>query len=167
MPSYHFQQHGQAPREITIEPTPEGYSIMIGEQRYDCDVVYQRQGEWIISLNGQRLRLFTAKDQTTHYVSIAGQPITLEKTSAGRSHQSDGQDNNLVANMPGQVLEVLVNEGDVVESGQTLVVLEAMKMEMRVKAPHAGIVKTVLCVVGDAVERGEKLVEIEKESQPE
>jgi biotin carboxyl carrier protein len=63
--------------------------------------------------------------------------------------------------MPGQVVNVLVSEGDSVERGQTLLVLEAMKMEIRVAAPAAGRVKRLLTEKGQIVERGQRLAEIE------
>jgi biotin carboxyl carrier protein len=63
--------------------------------------------------------------------------------------------------MPGVVLEVLVGQGDYVERGQTLVLLEAMKMELRISAPCAGYVRRVHCTEGQVIERGQKLVEIE------
>ena len=71
---------------------------------------------------------------------------------------------DLTASMPGQVIDVLVAEGDPVEKGQTLILLEAMKMEMRMKAPYNGTVRRVLCKIGDAVERGQLLVEVEEDS---
>ncbi len=64
----------------------------------------------------------------------------------------------LVAPMPGQVLQVRASAGDVVEAGQVLVVLEAMKMEQPVLAPEAGVVEEVRVSVGDQVEVGAVLV---------
>ena len=55
---------------------------------------------------------------------------------------------SLTATMPGVVLEIPVAEGDQVERGQTLVLLEAMKMELRITAPHAGQVRKLLCTAG-------------------
>ncbi len=65
--------------------------------------------------------------------------------------------------MPGQVLEILVAEGDTVRQGAPLVILEAMKMETRISAPTGGIVTTLNCALGDVVERGQTLVVINKE----
>jgi biotin carboxyl carrier protein len=67
----------------------------------------------------------------------------------------------LVAPMTGKVLEVRVREGDVVQAGQVLVLIESMKMEMRVAAPQAGIVRAVAATVGAGVERGAMLVSVE------
>jgi biotin carboxyl carrier protein len=62
--------------------------------------------------------------------------------------------------MPGRVLDVLVAEGDSVQKGDTLVLLEAMKMELRVQAPVDGQIACVLCAAGQVVERGQLLVEL-------
>jgi biotin carboxyl carrier protein len=64
--------------------------------------------------------------------------------------------------MPGQVRSVEVAPGQAVKKGQTLVVVEAMKMEMRVQAPRDGTVKRLLARQGDTVERGQLLVEMEE-----
>jgi biotin carboxyl carrier protein len=58
------------------------------------------------------------------------------------------------------VRRVLVAAGDEVERGQVLLLLEAMKMEMRVTAPHAGRVESVAVAEGQAVERGQPLVDL-------
>ena len=62
--------------------------------------------------------------------------------------------------MPGTVLEIHVKEGQRVRKGQTLVVLEAMKMEHRIQAPKAGEVTNLHFSEGDRVDMGEILVQI-------
>lgn len=66
----------------------------------------------------------------------------------------------LVAPMPGLVVRVDVSAGDVVQAGQALVVMEAMKMENELRSPSAGTVKAVRAAPGTAVEKGAVLVEI-------
>ena len=63
--------------------------------------------------------------------------------------------------MPGKVIAVLVGEGDKVEKGQGLVIVEAMKMENEVRSPIAGEVKEVKVKPGDALEAGAALVVVE------
>lgn len=63
--------------------------------------------------------------------------------------------------MPGTVIAVKVTAGDAVERGQTLVVVEAMKMELEVKAAADGTVAAVLCSPGESVTKGQPLVALE------
>ena len=70
-------------------------------------------------------------------------------------------DDGLVAPMPGLVLEVRVETGQRVEAGQTLVVLEAMKMEHHMNAPAVGVVTATLVAVGDQVATGAPLLDID------
>jgi len=67
----------------------------------------------------------------------------------------------LVAPMPGMIVRINVNEGDVVKPGQGLVVMEAMKMENELRAPVGGAVRRVLVAPGTAVEKGTLLLEME------
>ena len=66
----------------------------------------------------------------------------------------------LKAPMPGLVVRVLVQPGDLVQAGQGLVVMEAMKMENELRAPSAGTVSKVLAIPGTAVEKGSLLIEM-------
>ncbi|MEX0647161.1 MAG: acetyl-CoA carboxylase biotin carboxyl carrier protein subunit, partial [Balneolaceae bacterium] len=63
--------------------------------------------------------------------------------------------------MPGKILELLVQEGDSVEAGQPVIILEAMKMENELKAPIQGKVATLQISQNDNVEKNQPLLEIE------
>ncbi len=67
--------------------------------------------------------------------------------------------------MPGRVLDVLVAVGDVVAKGATLVLLEAMKMELRINAPLDGRITKVACVPGQIVARDQPLVELQADPE--
>ena len=72
-------------------------------------------------------------------------------------------DSGLAAPMPGNVQAISVKAGDVVEKGQLLLVLEAMKMEHQITAPRDGTVADILVAVGDQVANGQPLVALEEE----
>jgi pyruvate carboxylase subunit B len=67
----------------------------------------------------------------------------------------------LVAPMPGMIVRVAVQVGEVVQAGQSLIVMEAMKMENELRATAAGTVKVVRAQAGTAVEKGAILLELE------
>ncbi len=78
-------------------------------------------------------------------------------------HQQEdgaGDQSHLNAPMPGKVISVLVTEGQTVEAGAPLVILEAMKMEHTIRAPYPGIVEQVFFVTGDFVEEGAELTRV-------
>ena len=69
-----------------------------------------------------------------------------------------GDGTPVVAPMPGNVLKVLVKPGEAVAEGQTVVILEAMKMENEINAPSAGTVKQIVAYVGSVVATGDTLI---------
>ena len=80
------------------------------------------------------------------------------ETKAGRRQAT--QPGHVTTNMPGNIVAVLVKEGDIVKAGQPVLVTEAMKMEAEVQAPIAGKVAGIFVAKGDRVTPGEVLIEI-------
>ena len=78
------------------------------------------------------------------------------------SGQHKSAEGSLEAPMPGVIVSVKVAEGDAVEAGDTLLILEAMKMEHQVHAPGDGVVRRVLFKAGDQVREGDLLMEVEE-----
>jgi biotin carboxyl carrier protein len=77
----------------------------------------------------------------------------------GMSASAVAKVNNIKAPMPGLIVDMRVKIGDTVEAGDTLVILEAMKMENSIKSPGAGTVRNVKVRKGDSVEKGQVLIE--------
>jgi biotin carboxyl carrier protein len=85
----------------------------------------------------------------------------MRSLSAALGHKAGGSTAGTVLSpMPGRVLKVLVAEGDAVEAGTPVVVVEAMKMENELAASGAGTVTKILVAPGQNVESGARLVEI-------
>jgi methylmalonyl-CoA carboxyltransferase small subunit len=80
--------------------------------------------------------------------------------SVGAGPPAGGEGGGVVAPLAGTVARIPVAEGDAIEAGATLVVLEAMKMETEITAPRAGTVGSILVAPGDAVRGGQVLVEL-------
>lgn len=81
----------------------------------------------------------------------------------GYKPSSLGGDNSggLFTQMPGKVVKIMSKVGDKVEKGQTLIILEAMKMENEIKSGTSGVVKAIHVKAGDALENGVLMMEVE------
>jgi len=64
------------------------------------------------------------------------------------------------------VEQILVRPGDIVERGQTLIIMESMKMELEIAAPRAGVVKRIAVIQGGQVEKGMRLLELDDVEEP-
>jgi biotin carboxyl carrier protein len=87
--------------------------------------------------------------------------IDRRRWDRNRNHRQAEGLQNIAASMPGRVVRVLVAQGDRVEAGQGLIVVEAMKMQNEMKAVRAGRVVTLAAVAGATVNAGEILATIE------
>jgi len=77
---------------------------------------------------------------------------------------SGGADGELLTKMPGKIVKILAQEGEEVQSGQTLLILEAMKMENEIKCGIDGVVKAIHVKTGDVLAEGVLMVEVEGKS---
>lgn len=87
------------------------------------------------------------------------QQLLLE--SMGMTAGAETQEKHIESPMPGKILQVMVSPGAEVGEGDSLLVLEAMKMENVIRAPRAGIIEEVQARVGEAVEKAAVLVTYE------
>jgi biotin carboxyl carrier protein len=149
---------------IDLMQTGRTYRATIGENTVDVEVLLAEEGRLDLLIDGKRVTAYLSSDNTKRWVTVNGQTFVLTKSSGARkrghgSHHTAGE---LTAPMPGQVRAVNVSEGNTVTKGQTLLVLEAMKMEIRIHAPQDGTVKKLFVQQGQSVEREQMLIEIEE-----
>jgi biotin carboxyl carrier protein len=107
--------------------------------------------------------VYAVADLTRTWVFIDGQTYVIEAEDRGASPRGGVSDDQLAlsAPMPATVIAVNVAPGQEVADGDVLVLLEAMKMELPIKAPHAGRVKSIACREGELVPAGVPLLELE------
>lgn len=96
---------------------------------------------------------------------LAGALYVFQRAETRRRGRADGTETSedVLAPMPGAVLEVLVAEGDRVERNQTVVLMESMKMELVITASRSGVVRRVAVEAGQQVDRGMRLLELATE----
>jgi biotin carboxyl carrier protein len=133
--------------EVEAHPAANGSYLLLREGRvFDCLV----QGA---ATNGATVTVGVGGHE---YAFKLIDPKRLRAGGAGL--EKSGQ---LTAQMPGKVVRVLVGEGDEVEEGASVMVVEAMKMQNDMKAPRAGRVQSIKVAAGDTVNAGDVLAVIE------
>lgn len=123
-----------------------------------------KDGLHLLRRGSQAVEVYmSAQNEDTFEMLVGGRRIVARVQPphrANRSEASRTESNTLTAPMPGLVVEVLVKEGDLVEKGQTLVVLESMKMQMQLRSPAAGKVAAVGVNARAQVDKGAQLVRV-------
>ena len=141
---FRYQREGEesVEREFSAVPlTPGAWSVLIGGRSYS-----------VISANG------TIRVDGRAFSVDVFDPRAMRSRKSGDA--GEGRQ-NIAAMMPGKVVRVLVAEGDSIEAGQGLIVVEAMKMQNEMKSPKAGRVMEVKAKPDATVAAGEVLMVIE------
>lgn len=133
-------------------PLADHYSVLVGDHSYEA---YLRVLDDAEAGEGGGLSVEVMIAGRPYVVRVRDERSQALASIAGGAHVSG--DVAIRAPMPGLVSNVIAAEGDEVKRGQTVVVLEAMKMENDLTAPRAGIVKSLRVTKGQAVNQGETL----------
>jgi biotin carboxyl carrier protein len=139
-------------RNLDIIPLVDGTFHLIHEGiTYHCAVldIEDNHKSFSVMVNG-RIMEVEIKDSLDLLIQKMGMKVSGRKAS-----------NDIIAPMPGMILKVLVEEGQVVNVGDEILVLEAMKMENVIKSPSAAKVNKIDVAQGASVEKGQVLVYLE------
>ena len=114
----------------------------------------------VVEVDGRRMTVSVPKDVISDLGHVPSPTVPRRKRSlSSRKGAKIADDSNaLNAPMQGTIVSVAVSAGDTVEAGDTLAVIEAMKMEQPLKAGHSGTVSEVLVDAGAAVKSGEAII---------
>lgn len=143
---YNFRLGSGPERKASVEAVESGiYSVLIDGRSYEVKIV-PGPGNWYVNIRGLHLPVEVTDPRDS---GLAADAVP------------SGGPQKLASLMPGKVIRVLVAEGDHVEAGQGLVVVEAMKMQNEITAPKAGRVFKMMAREGATVSAGEVLAMIE------
>jgi biotin carboxyl carrier protein len=156
---------GQAQR-VEVSRAGKGYRVRLGDETLEVDFHETGDGFASLLIGGRSHDVCVSRQGASYRVAVGGDEFLLELAPAARGgpaipRASRGGPARILAPMPGKIVRLLVEAGQQVQAEQGLVVVEAMKMENELRAPHAGCVREVPVREGQAVEMGAVLVVIE------
>ena len=131
----------------------EKRKVIVDGTEFDVDIEMD-DGIWTATVEGRTFKI---------EVPDSG-PVVKKKRSQGGKKKKSG---TVSANIPGKIVTIEINEGDVVEEGQVILILEAMKMQNEIQAPISGTVSSVTCEEGQSIEANVPLVVIEPDDKDE
>jgi biotin carboxyl carrier protein len=146
------------PGEVTVDGTVHAvdlrsiddmhlYSLIVDDASYEMHVE-RHMGVYYVQIGGDR-----------YAVEVEQERLKKLRAMGGRRHEEHGGA-TVRAPMPGLVVRVFVEPGQPVAIDQSLVILEAMKMENEIRSPRAGVVKSVAASPGAAVNKDDELLAI-------
>lgn len=141
----------------------KNYKLKINGNEYNVDINEVEGQEIKLNVNGTPYTVTVDQEIKQTKKPVASRPSAQVTPAAGGSVQkanTPAAGSKVTTPLPGTILDVFVNVGDAVKEGQTVVLLEAMKMENNIEADVAGTVKEVKVRKGDSVLEGDVLVVI-------
>lgn len=153
--------------------------LIINSNEVEIDLTRNRDGQIEFTFNGKQYSFSNRKiDEVSQYVSgdlnalvsnfeknfiVAGKEMTIESPLRSRSKSNSNSGGHMQSPMPGKILQVLVKVGDVVKEGDSLIVMEAMKMEHTIKANSNGTISAIHFDEGQQCAGGVDLVDLSEE----
>ena len=157
---YQFQS-SEKTYQVQLKKRADGYLATVDSVNYEVEVLENAKGQLSLRLQGTPVNIQWVNDDDQEWLALNGCTYLLEKPKQQTAPANDQERGEMVLSpLPAQVRAINVAEGDVVEKDAVLLLVEAMKMELQVRAPVAGKVRRVLVSANQTVQKNQELVEI-------
>ena len=138
-------------RDIQIFESEDGFTYLeYKAKRYLVEIAEKNQNKYTVIVNG------------VSYSFTIESPTSYKRRKYLEKHRQVSKTEYVTAPMPGKIIDVLVEDGTKIKEGESVLILEAMKMQNEITAHVGGKIKKVLVKAGDTVGKDENLMEIEK-----
>jgi biotin carboxyl carrier protein len=150
--------------EVEIKREGNRVSATVDGREYELEASEPESGVYLLKHENRIFEVYVSPDGV---VNVGGHQLEVKisdpkrlRGTRGDAEHGDGMAEIKTA-MPGKIVRILVAEGDEVEKGDGVIVVEAMKMQNEMKAPKAGVVKQIGVREGDTANAGDILATIE------
>ncbi len=159
--SFAFRVGHDPEHRVTLNYGSGPSTLIVGEHEL-AFAIAPRDGGFDLTLDGVKSQVAAVVDGHELYLRTRNGRFDLHWVDpfGGETEEQTGAD-KIAAPLPGTVVAVLAEEGATLEKGAAILTLEVMKMEQTLRAPYAGVLKSVRCKVGDIVQEGVELAVVE------
>ncbi|MDB5563897.1 MAG: Carbamoyl-phosphate synthase chain, ATP-binding protein [Tardiphaga sp.] len=155
-------RHGADEHKVTLQYGSGPAKLLIGHREFAFTSSPGEDGHFDLTLDGSRSRIVAVIEGHELYLRTRNGRFDIHWVDpfGGDDEEQVGED-KIMAPLPGTVVALLAEEGATLEKGAAILTLEVMKMEQTLRAPFAGVLKSIKCKVGDIVQEGVELAEVE------
>ena len=137
--------------KLRVHEDPNGFSYIVWKnKKYLLEIIEKNQNKYTVMING------------VWYTFTVETPFSLKRKKFLESQEGTSTSELITAPMPGKIIDILVEEGTEINSGDAMLILEAMKMQNEINCHIDGIVKKISVRKNDSVMKDDLLIEIEK-----
>lgn len=153
-----------AEHDVTLSRGPAGYRLHVGEAQIPVYLEHDAHSGWVLNVDGQTADIVVATQGDEVFVHLHGETHTLrylhplDRLAAAAGGAAEDQ---ILAPMPGTVISVAAEAGACVKTGETLMVIESMKMETTLAAPRDGVVAELHVGAGETFDRDALLISMQ------
>jgi biotin carboxyl carrier protein len=161
---HHAFKIGDAEHNVELSRARSGYRLHVGDRVVPVDLKTGADGHLWLTVSGSTSEVFIAQHGDKVFVHLVGEVFELEYEHPLErlAHQGHGAaDDQVQAPMPGSIVQVHVKAGDKVTKGQTVLIMESMKMETTIVAPRDGLIAAIRFEKGQTFDRDAVLVALE------
>ncbi|MFZ6680458.1 acetyl/propionyl/methylcrotonyl-CoA carboxylase subunit alpha [Undibacterium sp. Tian12W] len=156
--SLQFTEEEQT-HDVQVTYLSDGWQVQAGESKVQVRLALADENDIVIKIADQTVAATVVRDGEHFHVFSQGKHTDLHYIDAlAHAGEAEAETGRLTAPMPGKIVAVLVNKAQEVKKGDALLIMEAMKMEHTISAPHDGVIDEVLYAIGDQVTEGAQLL---------
>ena len=156
---------GQKEFKLNLEEKEKNtIQVSLNKKKFQVSVEFLSEKELLLNVAGKVYTIIVDSNSLSHSVFVNGELFKIEKSSALKilkEERAKSGKKDIKTSMPGKIVSVLVNEGDMVKEGQPVLILEAMKMQNEIKSPQMGRITRINFRSSDYVEAGSVLFSVE------
>ncbi len=147
---------------VSVRADGTDWRLEIGGQEVQLQAERDQTGVWTVETHQGRRRLWLARRGNERYIFCEGisHTIVLPDLEHDDDEATITGGPNLMADMPGKVVKVVVELGQEVSAGQTMLILESMKMETEITATCDGVVAAIHVTGGQLIAQGDRLLDL-------